>query len=349
MFEHGGLVESVLKIATLDLSDSAREFASAALMDLASCPYNQVPMARSDKLLGTLVKLAVIDDKAETREFAVTGLQNLAYAKENRKRLATYGSGVVIEALKKTVSSDPCDKARRRAAGALTNLTCDETAERIGNHKGLLDTLANVTSVDKNSDVQKRAVLALTKIATSITIDMPCHSALLDALVTAASSKNSSGVASVLRMKARLPENRDSMARHPYVLDTLCQISKGNDKEYPLKERENALRAMMHLSNESANRRLLCNKMILDALVYCASRTGDQYMETRESAIVTIERLATEVANRQYLARHEGLIVAVAQATERELRAELEMTSGENPSGHSRLAKPLLMSLLLAM
>eukprot|EP00957_Ditylum_brightwellii_P148457 11302731-Ditylum_brightwellii.AAC.1 len=72
-------------------------------------------------------------------------------------------------------------------------------------------------------------------------------------------------------------------------------------------------------------------------------------METRESAIVTIERLATEVANRQYLARHEGLIVAVAQATERELRAELEMTSGENPSGHSRLAKPLLMSLLLAM
>lgn len=343
MYEHDGLLESILKIATLDLSDSAREYASAALMDLASSSSNQVLMAQIDKVLGTLVKLAVIEDAADTREYAVTGLQNLAFAKDNRVRLVTYGQGVVLEALKKTVSTDPNDKARRRAAGALTNLACEDTAERMGCHKGLLETLAVVSTRDRNDDVQVRASLALTKVATSISCDMSCHETLLDALVVASLSANSNSVSAVLRVKARVAENRECMARHPGILDTLADIAAGD--EWTTKDRDNAMRAIMHLTNENTNRIVMCNKVILDALVIGASLEGVDHEEIRDSAMVAIERLATEVSNRQFMARHDGLIVVIAKATERELKSEIRGEENSKP----RLAKPLLMSLLVAM
>ena len=133
-----------MKVATLDKADSAREYASAVLMDLSSCPENQVAMAQMDKVLATLIKLAVVEDKVETREYAVSGLQNLAFRKQNRMQLVSYGSGVVVEALKKCTSSDTNDNTRRRSAGALTNLVCDETAEKMANHSGLFQTLAQV-------------------------------------------------------------------------------------------------------------------------------------------------------------------------------------------------------------
>ena len=344
MFEHAGLMEAVLKIAAIDLSEGAREYASAALMDLASSPFNQIPMARNDRLLGTLVKLSVVDDKNETREYAVSAMQNLAFSEDNRVRLATYGSGVVLEALKKTVSSDPNDKARRRAAGALTNLAYNDTAERMGCHKGLLKTLSEVSSKDKNSDVQERAALALTKIATSITVTMPCFNAMLDALLIAALSKHAHGVAAVLRVKARMVENRSRMAQHPGVLETLSEIIISQISNP--KERDNAVRTLMHLTNENSNRRHMCRSVVLNALVKGAGLTGYENDEARDSAVIAIERLATEHSNRKAMARHDGLLVVIALATEREAKEEL---MGKKKTGHQFLAKPLLMSLLVAM
>ena len=57
MLEHSGLLESILKIATLDLSEAAREYAAASLMDLASCQLNQIPMART---LVTKIKIPLL-------------------------------------------------------------------------------------------------------------------------------------------------------------------------------------------------------------------------------------------------------------------------------------------------
>jgi hypothetical protein len=89
----------------------------------------------------------------------------------------------------------------------------------------------------------------------------------------------------------------------------------------------------------------LCFKTVLDALVLGAEMDGKEFAEMRDSAIVAIERLATEISNRKQIARTPGLITAVAKATERELKTEL---SGEG-NGQAFLAKPLLMSLLVAL
>jgi hypothetical protein len=341
LLENQGFLDAILRIAHMDQSDLAREYAGVALMDLASAPANQVP--KDEKLLGTLVKMVLVEKVASARESAITAIQNLAFTKENRTRLVRYKEGIVLEALRKALSGDKNDKARRRAAGALTNLACDETAEAMGSHKGLLDTLAVVSTKDENKEVQTRAVMALTKLAASITIKMPSHESLLDALVVASLSPVSNSVSAVLRVKARDPENRGRMARHPGVLDTLADICISPRSD--TKDKDNAMRALMHLTNESSNREAMCNKKILDAMVKGASLEGPNTEEIRDSAIRAIERLATEFSNRAYLARHDGLLVAVAKATEREAKWEDAGTKTE----HAFLAKPLLMSLLVAM
>ena len=86
-------------------------------------------------------------------------------------------------------------------------------------------------------------------------------------------------------------------------------------------------------------------KTVLDALVKGASMNGQENENTRDSAITAMERLATESSNRKLMVRHEGLLVAIAKATEREAKAEKKAID----KGQERLAKPLLMSLLLAM
>jgi hypothetical protein len=347
LLEHqgGALLESILRVSHWDADDSCRQYAASSLMDLASIPVNQVAMASNDKVLGTLVKMALVEKQALTREFVITALQNLAFCKKNRPLLVHFKDGVLLEALKQALLNDLDAKARRRAAGALTNLVCDETAESMGNHKGLLDALAIVATKDDNWDVQTRASLALTKIANCITVHMDCHNSLLDALVVASLSKANNSVSAVLRVKARNPENREVMARHPGIVDTLTDLgmSVGSAK---VNDRDNAIRALMHLLHETGNRRLLCTKNVLDALVAGANFTEVALEEARDSAIKALERLATEHANRDAMARHPGLLTAVARAVERE--AAWEESGRESPE-NGFLAKPLLMSLLVAM
>ncbi|KAL7427886.1 hypothetical protein ACHAXH_001685 [Discostella pseudostelligera] len=348
IFDRGSLMEATMSVATLDKVETVREYAAAVLMDLSSCPANQALMARMDKVLATLVKLSVADDKVETREYAVSGLQNLAFEKVNRIQLVTYGGGIVIEALKKCVSTDSNDKTRRRSAGALTNLVCDETAEIMSNHSNLFQTLALASYSDENEDVQQRATLALTKLANSITIKMPCWGALLDALVFAAQCTVAEGIVSAMfRVKTRVEENRMSMANHPRLLEALTELClrprASDDDKSGYKDCENATKAIAHLPNEPRNHRIICNQNILAALVHGASLDGQAGMVTRDAAILTMERIATEHSNRPMMARYPGVLVSIAKATEREMREEL------NVRGQPRLAKPLLMSLLVAL
>mmetsp|Transcript_21326 Transcript_21326/g.46295 ORF Transcript_21326/g.46295 Transcript_21326/m.46295 type:complete len:889 (+) Transcript_21326:172-2838(+) len=354
IFNCSSLMEATMKVATLDKSENAREYASAVLMDLSSCPANHVAMARMDKVLATLVKLAVVEDKMETREYAVSALQNLAFEKQNRVQLVSYGSGVVIEALKKCTSSDSNDKTRRRSAGALTNLACDETAEKMANHSGLLQTLAQASVADKNKDVQQRATLALTKLANSITVKMSCWDTLLDALITASPCNVADGIVSAMfRVKTRSEENRTSMANHPRLLDTLAELclrTKDIDNEKSAyKDCENATKSIAHLANDPLNHKLICNKSILAALVHGASLVGQTGVVTRDAAILAMERMAMEHANRPMMARFPGMLVTIAQATEREMNEELNGIPASSVTGQPRLAKPLLMSLLVAM
>ena len=85
----------------------------------------------------------------------------------------------------------------------------------------------------------------------------------------------------------------------------------------------------------------------MNALVKAAALTGPANADTRDSAVIAIERLATEQSNRAVMARHDGLLVVIALATERE--AKQERMGEKTKNGQQHLAKQLLMSLLIAM
>jgi hypothetical protein len=344
VFDSKEIVGTVLRAVNYDSSDQVRHYAAVTLAELASSAENQKRMVEDDALLATLVKTIFVEEVISTRESAITAIQNLSYAKENRLTIVTFRDGIVLEVLKQTLLSSSNDpKTMRRAAGALTNLASEDTCEIIGNHQGLLNTLAIVSYKDPNPEVQSRAALALTKIANGILFHMDCREALLNALVVASLSKTHTNVAAVLRVKAREPENREVLMNHPGVLDTLCDMCMSD--AVAKTDRDNAVRAIMHLVNEDKNRRPMCTSAILDALTSCASFQEKDLIGARDSAIRAMERLATEPANRPFMARHPGLLTIVASAVERE--AEREHVGERSEYGF--LAKPLLLSLLVAM
>ena len=84
---------------------------------------------------------------------------------------------------------------------------------------------------------------------------------------------------------------------------------------------------------------------MLAALVHGASLEGQEGVVTRDAAVLAMERMAMEHSNRPMMARYPGMLVSIAQATEREMKEELNGSMKCQP----RLAKPLLMSLLVAM
>jgi len=245
--------------------------------------------------------------------------------------------------MQKVLNSDEDEIVRLKATSVLASLVCPETAGRMGQHKGLLDTLAITSMKDKNAHVQKGSSVALTKIASHVTIKMECYEALLDALVVASLSKCATNVSAVIRAKTRNAENRITMARHPGILDTLADICA--NPESSLRDKENAVRAILHLTNEKYNLNVVCNKNILDALVICASADDPKMNDIQQVAIQAIVKLATERSNRKYMAKHDGMLVAITKAVDKEAALE-ESGAGMEQSFQ---AKPILMSLLVAM
>lgn len=130
------------------------------------------------------------------------------------------------------------------------------------------------------------------------------------------------------------------MARIPGLIETLAEMS--TSESYTSEDRDNATRAIMHLANENKNRKIMCNKVVLKALLAASNLEGTENTETRDSAITAIQRLATKSSNRQYMARHKEMLVTIAKATERESESELAGEKNTPP----RLAKQLLLSLL---
>jgi hypothetical protein len=146
------------------------------------------------------------------------------------------------------------------------------------------------------------------------------------------------------------------MANHPRLLETLARLclrvadaGDTGDEAAACKDRENSIKAIAHLANEPLNHKLICNKHILAALVHAASRNSESETVARDAAILAMERMAMEHSNRTMMARYPGMLVIIAQATEREMDEEMSADPASSATGQPRLAKPLLMSLLVAM
>ena len=410
LYQFDGFLDLLLRYGNFDPISAVRQAAACCILELTNAQSNCSAMAQNTKVLGTLVKMIIVDDivtpssppltVASTRESALTALQNISFDRSNRLHVIQFKSGMVLEALKKTLTSDIDAKLRRRAAGAVVNLVCEDTAESMVSYKGLSNTLALVATQDSNLDVQTRAALYLTKLAVHVselqnhpTELSQAYLTVLDALVVTSLSKlHSTRVTAAIRSLARnRPDHRPLLARHDGILDTLIDVIQSslevfdenvtdddgvdngqmNEQKSRITDRTNAIHAVAHLANsDDATRIHLCSRPTLLATMVEATQTHD----SQDIAIVVLERLATVPSNRCILSRCHGLIVAVAEAVERESRLEKqhknEVSTGQPHLIENRcddddkcsddiksiqhgsscyLAKALLMSLLVAM
>jgi hypothetical protein len=432
LYQYDGVLDTLLRFCNFDLMYTIRQLAIWCIVELTNTPNICLAMAKNSNVLGTLIRLILIEEKSNlapqslspltvstnttnttvsARESALTALQNIAFDRSNRLHMIQFKNGLVLEALKKSLTSDDDSKSRRRAAGTVVNLVGDNTAELMVNCKGLLDTLAFVATQDENIDVQTRAALSLTKLAVHIadlrtqqhdTKASNTYLSVLDALVVTSLNKaQCSRVTAAIRSIARNhPERRPLLARHDGIVDTLTDIlqipisdvdenqktsiendnfSSGKTCKSNVSDRTNAIHAIAHLVNsDDATRTLLCNRStVLTAIVLAT-----QSLDTQDMAIRVLERFATVMSNRHTMAHCNGLIIAVAEAVERENHREKYHTTKDNlsypksplldnryddqnendddkcsddgkntPKGSTTyyLAKPLLMSLLVAM
>lgn len=352
VFENNLLMESLHKVASQDESIHVREYAAACYMDLSSFETIQIPMASSNSIIQVLLKLSRKSESESTREYAVTAIQNVCYQRENRTPIINFESGVFLGLLVTIMTTDRSKVTRRRAAGALTNLACSNTASRMANYPHLMDSTAKVCALDPCTKVQQSACRALTKISCHIDSSMPCYVTVLDSLIRAASSSNATGISMVLRIMSRTPSNRAIMCQQPGMMELVSSIAIS--EKYSVSERESCIKVIAHIANESNCRKSLCNKWILNALVSAAqleefmvnpnSELMDVLKSIRDAALLAIERLAMEVSNRPFMARHKDLLVVVARATERESKM-----NSLHDSIHPKLAKALLMSLIIAI
>ena len=410
-----GFLDSLLRYGNFDPICSIRQAAAWCILELTNSSSNCSAMAQSTKVLGTLIKMVLVDESiaattslpsstvASTRESALTALQNISFDRSNRPHVIQFKSGMVLEALKKTLTSDIDAKARRRAAGTIVNLVCEDTAEFMVSYQGLSDTLALVATQDNNNDVQARAALSLTKLAVHIsdiqkhpTESSSTYFTILDALVVTSLSKlHSTRVTAAIRSLARNhPDHRHILARHDGIVDTLIDVIQsslvvvddsltdddGDDYDATneskntskITDRTNAMHAIAHLANsDDATRKHLCSRPTLLTALVDATQASD----SQDLSIVVLERLATVPSNRYVMSHRNGLIVAVAEAVERERHHEKQQryrdTNCQSKLLENRcddddekcsddctsvqkgpscyLAKALLMSLLVAM
>jgi hypothetical protein len=239
IFENSSLMNSLHKVAFQDESVHVREYAAACLMDLSSSETIQVPMASSNNIVQALLKLSRKNESDSTREYAVTAIQNICFQRENRIQIINFESGVFLGLLTTIMMSDRSKVTRRRAAGALTNLACSNTASRMANYPHLMESTAKVCALDPCPEVQHRACRALTKISCHIDSSMQCYMTVLDSLIRAASSSNATGIPMVLRIMSRQPSNRAIMGQQPGMMELLYSIA--SSKAHSESERESCI------------------------------------------------------------------------------------------------------------
>jgi len=274
-----GLVDNIARIVQNERSEVARQCSALALMNLSNGDKNHVPEMASELLLETLVTL-INDELPETRRNAAVALFNVACADENTLRVARYKDGVILGALLEIIKNDDADDSRAEAAETLFNMSCsdaEETTDRMANHPGLLENLADVLHSPRASiDVKLYCAATLRRMAEIIRTPMMSQGPLLSALVRAASWTRTSDIAEAFDAHADPAENRLAMAEHHGLLNGLsglAQLSSGGAESDQIKDA--ALRCIEKLARDEVAQNLLSSNVGIMTALTQANRGGD--------------------------------------------------------------------------
>jgi hypothetical protein len=177
MAVHPGLVDALVRVSYDDPSFESRTHAAKAIANLAWRPENKIPMSERPILLDAMTKL-MGSSVTKTRRHASKAFRFLSDTPDSNKvRLCQHGGNSILATVLKRANNDADRAVRECAATTLCNLVCRETAVIMGDHPGLLDTLANIAVMTERGNAPTLAGEALCELSDVITPDMRCFGA----------------------------------------------------------------------------------------------------------------------------------------------------------------------------
>ena len=219
---HQGLVDALVRVAYDDPSYEARTHAAKAIANLAWRPENKIPLSERPMLLDAMVKL-MGSSITKTRRHAAKAFRFLSDAPSSTKlRLCKHNNHKILATVLKRASNDADRAVRECAATTLCNLVCNETAFMMGNHSGLLDTLANIAVMTERGNAPTLAGEALCELAQFITPEMKCFNALNRAIESVVSFESDSNNGNAHSSLTNFSVRRENM------LARLSEIYKNN-------------------------------------------------------------------------------------------------------------------------
>jgi len=261
----------------------------------------------------------------------LTVLHNLAMDDRNSCLLLIFhGDGILLGILKRLMVHPQDSVVRKRSTRTLRLLTNESSAPLLVHRADLMELLSHQALTDPNQAVRTEAAEAFAKCAGLVKAgQQPHYQSVLQALIQLAKSPYGGGastqdvLARALKEQAEHRDNRIPMVRCTELLSVFARIASGSSSSHntetwlaPNTAREDACRALLSLSEEDVNLKVLAsNDEILNALVDSARHVPQRNANllTRKYALQTLCRLTSDATNRGRLANHEHLVEALIQ------------------------------------
>ena len=309
-----GLLATLSKLPLNHDSEKLRERVSAVFRNLALSRDARVVLAQRPEVLTALTSLSTSTNFTTTKNLLNT-LLALAIDGDSCLLIVFHGDGIILEVLKKYINSNDLS-IRKRAARALRLIIRETSAPLMVHDSQLMKILSERALHDSSREVRSEAAQAFARCASLVKAPSSHHEAILDALTYLASSPGTvplDVMARVIKEQARLgPENRKAMVERQTLMDAVGRIAISTESSTSAKE--NICSALLVLSDDKNNKRIIATPLTLDALVQNSSERGENNSKLRECAVKTLLNLADDSSNRKIMANHTNLLPSLFAA-----------------------------------
>lgn len=280
------------------------------LRNLAWHPGNKATIAGKKALVKLLVLLAG-DRKVETRLAAIETLKHLASDGYGRSKLAS--SQCKGRLLKALFDATGCEETQEQALETMMSFVSRSTAFDMCKNEKLLLMLTNLASCGSDSKSSTIAAQTVKRLATHVPANHASHSALLDVILTMASSEFHRirfWAAKAFVEQSLIPGSSFFMVRIHQVVQTLTQLARDQNVDVQAA----AVEALQNLAADTTNvKRLAMDSDLLEVFVSNAEGSGEVLAAARRHAVQALLSLASHRSTKRRIAKQYGLVASLSR------------------------------------
>jgi hypothetical protein len=311
-----GLLDALASLVPTASPESCNAL-SAVFRNLAVTPDSRSFLVRQPAVLTALIYLGTTALTDQSQGYilrnVLTTFASLAMNHDHTVLLIFHDDGILLNLLKRCITSRQDDTVRQRSARTLRWLS-HHAAPLLLHQTELMSILSDTALHDSVSEVRSDAAEAFAACAANVKVEVqPHHEAVLDALCQLAEGSNVSreSLARTIKEQAAHEGNRKAMMERICLVERIAAMALAENATAAA----DCLTAFQQLAAEPANRERLARVPdVLRALVqHAQTRPGRARSEECEQAVGTLLQLALEPSNRMLLARTSSLLRSLIQ------------------------------------